>query len=267
MGQMRVEAGNIAANLDRACGMIAEAGARGCAFVVLPECLDIGWTNPRARELAEPIPGKTSDRLAAAARGAGIHVVGGITERDGERLYNAAVLIDPQGNLLLKHRKINVLSIAQDVYAIGNTLGVAETAHGVVGVNICADNFPNTLAFAESQVRMGAQLILSPSAWAVPPDYDVEKEPYGDLWRESYGRLTRAYDVSVIGVSNVGVIAGGAWDGHPCIGCSLAMGPEGKEIATLPYGQDAECLEVIEVPVIAPSAKGTDIETKARAEG
>ena len=54
--------------------MVEDAAAQGCRIVVLPECLDAGWAHPEARRLAEPIPGRHSDLLAAAARKAGIYV-------------------------------------------------------------------------------------------------------------------------------------------------------------------------------------------------
>jgi predicted amidohydrolase len=242
MGQMLVEGGRPEDNLDRAERMIEEAGRRGCYFLVLPECLDLGWTHPSARDLAQPLPGPYSDRLAAAARRAGVYVVAGLVERDGDRLYNAAVLISPEGELLLKHRKINELDIAHDLYSIGDRLGVADTPFGRVGVTICADNFPGTLAFGESLARMGARLLLSPCAWAVDADHDNGKEPYGGLWKGAYSTLARKFPVTVVGVSNVGWMTGGPWEGRKCIGCSLAVGPGGEVLAEGPYGESAEAL-------------------------
>ena len=84
---------------------------------------------------------------------------------------------------------------------------------------------------------MGAQVILSPSAWAVDADHDNARDPYGKLWRDSYTELARLYDVTVIGVSNVGPITGGPWAGRKCIGCSLAVGPGGEVLAEGPYGE------------------------------
>jgi predicted amidohydrolase len=167
MGQMRVDCGEPARNLERARAMIGQAAAGGCHAVVLPECLDFGWTHPSAREGAQPIPGPHSDMLAEAARAGGIHVVAGLVERAGERLYNAAVLLAPDGALLLKHRKINELDIARDFYSTGISLAVAETPLGTLGVTICADNFPESLELATSLARMGSRLLLSPCAWAV----------------------------------------------------------------------------------------------------
>lgn len=267
LGQMRVEGGEAQRNLARAAGMIRDAARRGAQLVVLPECLDLGWTHPSARERAQPIPGAWSDRLCAAAGAAGIHVVAGLTERAGERIYNSAVLVSPDGRILLTHRKINILSIAQDLYAVGDRLGVAETPLGTIGVNICADNFPTSLALGHALARMGAELIVSPSAWAVDADHDNAKTPYGAMWREAYTTLARLYELAVVGVSNVGWITGGPWSGRKCIGCSLAVGPDGGVLATAPYGHDAEGLTLVSIPRRPRRARGTDIAGMLKEKG
>ena len=142
MAQMLVEGGAVEQNLARAMQMIKQAAEHNCKVVVLPECLDIGWTDPAARDLAQPIPGPHSDRLCQAAQQAQIYVAAGLTERAGDKIYNAAILISPAGEILLKHRKINIMDIAQDLYATGDGLGVVQTSLGTIGLNICADNFP-----------------------------------------------------------------------------------------------------------------------------
>src|SRR3954464_9214221 len=101
MAQILVEGGRPDADLGRATRAIGRAAAEGCRLVVLPECLDLGWTDPSARELARPISGPHADRLAPAARQHRIFVVAGLVERAGDRLYNAAVLLGPDGRLLL----------------------------------------------------------------------------------------------------------------------------------------------------------------------
>lgn len=143
MAQMLVAGGQPAANLDRADEAIRAAGSKGCRLIVLPECMDLGWTDPSARRLAQAIPGPHSERLAQSAKQTGMFVVAGLVERAGDQLYNAAVLIDPRGQILLVHRKINELDIAHDLYAIGDRLAVAQTELGTLGISICADNFPN----------------------------------------------------------------------------------------------------------------------------
>src|SRR5262245_30934578 len=89
MAQISVDGGQPVANLARAVSAIRQAAESGCRLVVLPECLDLGWTHPSARTLAEPIPGSHSDLLARAAREHRIHVAAGLVERTRDRLYNA----------------------------------------------------------------------------------------------------------------------------------------------------------------------------------
>jgi predicted amidohydrolase len=267
MAQMLVEGGKPDENLGRAVEMIRRGAAEGCRVVVLPECLDVGWTHESARRLAEPIPGGPSDRLARAARDAGIYVVAGLTERCGDRIYNAAVLIAPDGRILLKHRKINVLDIAQDLYAIGDRLSVAHTPLGTIGVNVCADNFPDSLCLGHALARMGAQVLLSPSAWAVDADHDPVAEPYGALWKGAYAALARLYEMPVVGVSNVGWITSGPWKGRKCIGCSLAIGPCGETLAEAPYGETAEVLTSVQIEVTPRRVTGTQIAAMLQRSG
>ena len=229
--------------------MIRRAAEAGSDVAVLPECLDLGWTFPGAPDLAQPIPGPSSELLSEVARECRIHVVAGLTERAGPRLHNAAVLVSPEGRILLHHRKINLLPGVETVYATGDRLGVARAAGAVVGVNICADNFPDSLELGGSLARMGAEVLLSPCAWAVDADHDNAADPYGSLWRGSYGALAARYGLAVAGVSNVGRITGGPWAGRKCIGCSLAMGASGAVLAEGPYGDQAEAVIPVEVPL------------------
>jgi predicted amidohydrolase len=267
MAQILVEGGDAAANLDRAVAGVAEAAAQDCRIVVLPECTDLGWTHPSARDAAQPIPGPHVERLADAARANRIYLAAGLVERAGDRLYNAAVLLDPAGRILLHYRKINELDFALDLYAVGDRLAVAETELGVIGLNICADNFADSSAIAHTLARMGAQIIVSPSAWAVPADHDQAREPYGKLWRDSYGKLATLYDLSIVGVSNVGPIEAGPWRGRKCVGCSLAVGPGGEILAQGPYGERAEALIRVAIQTRPPIARGTQISAALELRG
>ncbi|MBM3213445.1 carbon-nitrogen hydrolase family protein [Candidatus Poribacteria bacterium] len=249
MCQIRVEGGRPEENLSRAADAVASAARDGCDVALLPECLDIGWTHPAARELAQSIPGRHSDAIADAARRSGTYIVAGLVERAGDRLHNASILLSPTGELLLTHRKINELGIGLDLYSPGRSLAVADTPFGCVGIPICADNFPESLDIARALSRMGARLILSPCAWAVPPGFDNEATPYGGLWLGAYRTLASERGVAVVGVSNVGTMDAGPWQGHDCIGRSLAIGSDGATAAHLPFGVDAEVVGVVDVPV------------------
>lgn len=264
---MLVEGGEAKTNLNRATGMIRNAAEQGCSVVVLPECLDLGWSDPVAADLAQPIPGPSSNTLCQAARESKIHVVAGLTERADERIFDTALLISPEGRILLRHRKINILTDVEGMYSVGDRLAVATTPLGTIGVDICADNFPDSLTLGHALARMGSQVLLSPCSWAVKAEHDNAKEPYGSLWKQSYTSLAKLYDITIVGVSNVGRIKAGAWKGRKCIGCSLAVGPGGQVLKQGPYGENAECLMTVPVDLLPRSAVGTEIADMLRNKG
>jgi hypothetical protein len=74
---------------------------------------------------------------------------------------------------------------------------------------------------------------LSPSAWAVDADHDNAREPYGKLWLDAYTELARLYDVTVVGVSNVGRLTGGPWAGRKCISGVLVLDNQAAVIRRL----------------------------------
>jgi predicted amidohydrolase len=248
MAQMLVEPGEKKANLARAETWIARAAQQGADMVVLPEALTLGWTHPSAHALADEIPGGEScERLRTAARENRIIVCAGLVERAGDRLFNSAVLLSDAGELLLLHRKIHELDFARELYACGDRLGVADTRLGRIGVMICADGFAPGQSISRALGQMGARVILSPCAWAVPADHDNARDPYGPLWLDNYGPVARDFGLSIIGVSNVGPITAGPWAGRKCIGNSLAIGPDGRELARGPYGECTEALVMVEI--------------------
>jgi predicted amidohydrolase len=241
MAQMLVEPGRRSENLARAEQRIAEAAQRDAQIVVLPEAVPLGWTDPSSQKLADEIPaGETCNVLRNAARRHGLFVCSGVVERDGDQVFNAAVLIDPAGDVILRHRKINELDFAKSIYALGDRVQVAETRFGRIGLIICADGFAPGQVISRTLALMGAKLILSPCAWAVPADHDNEREPYGQLWLDNYGPVCREFGISICGVSNVGPITAGPWRGRKCIGNSLLMGPGGEVLAWGPYGENAD---------------------------
>ncbi|MCM8761084.1 MAG: carbon-nitrogen hydrolase family protein, partial [Candidatus Omnitrophica bacterium] len=120
---------------------------------------------------AKPVPGPYSDRLCKLASQKGIYICAGLTEKARDRVYNTAILIDSAGEIVLKYHKINLLVVEQEYYAVGDRLLVVETPFGIVGVNICADNYLDSLHIGHALARMMPQIILTPSSWTV--DYSV----------------------------------------------------------------------------------------------
>ncbi|RKX80390.1 MAG: carbon-nitrogen hydrolase family protein [Spirochaetes bacterium] len=250
MIQMLVIGGEREENLNHAVSLIEKAANQGAEIALLPECLDLGWTHPSSGTLSAEIPdGKNCRALRKAAADNKILVCAGLTERAGDKVYNAAVLIDDLGEVILKHRKINELDIGTQYYSTGDRLNVIDTSFGRIGLMICADGFVEGQVLSRSLCRMGAEVILSPCAWAVRKDHNNAADPYGDFWREVYVPVAVEFSTTIIGVSNVGAITGGPWEGRKCIGCSLAIGPDGEDIIQGPYGINAETILLVEVEI------------------
>jgi predicted amidohydrolase len=230
--------------------------------VLLPEALNLGWTHPAANTEADAIPdGQSCSRLRAAAQASKMHVCAGLVEREGDRTYNSAVLIAPGGEVLSVHRKLNELEIGHPFYAQGSSLHVTRTPLGAIGVMICADAFARGQVISRALGWMGADIILSPSAWAVPADHDNRREPYGGLWLDNYGPVARDFQLWIAGASNVGPIIAGPWQGRRCIGCSLLVGPDGKQVLMGPYGEQTEALLFADIHLSSRPARGDGWET------
>jgi predicted amidohydrolase len=258
LAQMYVEPGNFEKNLSHAAELIAEAASGGADVVLLPEVMDLGWTHPSAHEFAGTIPGgEASRRLCQAAKKYKVYICAGIVERDGETVYNAAVIINNKGKILVKHRKLNELDIAHDVYDQGDRLSVCKTPWGNFGLLICADATSKDHVLTRSLCYMGADVILSPSSWAVPPDHDNARQPYGDTWRNAYFPVAKEFSVWIASASNVGPVTEGPWKNWKCIGCSLIVGPDGKEKLMGPYGEHAEKILYYDIDPTPRPTRGT----------
>src|ERR1035441_1149975 len=131
-------------NFRRVEYALEEARAAHADIAAFPESVILGWENPGAHRMATPIPGADSDRIAALARKYGLMISIGLDEKDGERLYDSAILVDRTGRILWKHRKLNVLpELMNPPYSTGSpeAIGVVETPYGRIGIVICADTF------------------------------------------------------------------------------------------------------------------------------
>lgn len=265
--QMRVDAGKPAINLQRAAERLEEAAKQGAKIAVLPEVMDLGWTDPSAKTMAYPIPsGPTCQSLIEVAVKNKIYVCAGIVEKSDDQTFNAAVIIDPSGNVISKHRKLNELDIAHDVYDQGEGLHVVHTPLGALGLYICADATASGNTLSNALGYMGADIILSPCAWAVPPDFDQAATPYGDTWRNVYKPVSKAFDLWVVGVSNVGKIEAGPWKDWDCIGNSLVYGPGGEEVLQAPFGAQADTIMYVDIELKDRPARGTEWQSYWRGQ-
>ncbi|CAH2219578.1 omega-amidase NIT2 isoform X2 [Pelobates cultripes] len=99
-------------NLKRASQLIKDAAQQGAHVVALPECFNSPYGTKYFAEYAETIPGQSTQMLSQVAKECSIYVVGGsIPEEDAGKLYNTCAVFGPDGNLLVKHRKIHLFDI------------------------------------------------------------------------------------------------------------------------------------------------------------
>lgn len=164
--QLRPALGRVADNLDRIDGLLDGVSAD---LVVAPELCTTGYALPdRAAFLAvaEPIPGPTCERLAALATRIGGLLVAGLAERDGDRLFNSAVLVGPSG-VIATNRKSHLFWNEKAIFDPGDTGFTVHRAGGIaIGIMICFDwAFPEA---AGTLARRGAQLIAHPSNLVLP---------------------------------------------------------------------------------------------------
>lgn len=255
MGQILVEGGEPQRNLERAVLAIKEASAKKCEMILLPEVIDLGWTHPCIKSQAEAIPGPRSRILCQAAKKYKIYVCAGLTEKLNGKVYNTAILINAEGQIILKYHKINLLARELDFYTVGQTLSVIETEFGKIGVNICADNYRDALYIGQTLAGMGAELILSPSSWTVDYHVSEDQDPYKKKWLESYLILAK-HNLVIAGTTCVGYLIGGPYEGKKSIGCSLVVGPKGV-IATGHFNEFCGELIVAEIEIPARHLEGT----------
>jgi predicted amidohydrolase len=168
---MEPRVGHKEENVTRSLALIAQAAGQGARLVVLPELCNSGYvfeTRAEAFALAEEVPdGPSSRAWSEAARRHDVHIVAGIAERAGDRLFNSAVIIGP-GGPIGTYRK-NHLWGAENLYFEPGNLGVPVFSIGAgrIACAICYDIwFPEIFRLASLQ---GADLLCVPTNWVPMP--------------------------------------------------------------------------------------------------
>jgi len=214
-------------NFARIENAIRQAKDAGADIACFPETVILGWVNPDAHERAYSIPGRNSEHLCELAINYDIYLCAGLAEKDGRCLYDSAVLIDNNGQILLKHRKINILSeLMTPPYTPGGGVYAVETEFGKIGLLICADTHKS-----EILKRMA---VLKPDLLLVPYGYAAEEDEWPGHGKElenvvrNTARETGAF---VVGTNLVGEITKGPWNGRIYGGHSVAVDRTGRTIS------------------------------------
>lgn len=189
-------------NVEKACDQIQRCVREQDAQIV---CLQELFTSRyfcqtedhRCFELAESIPGPTSDRLAKYARELGVVIVAGLFEKRAAGVYhNSSVTIDADGRLVGVYRKMHVPDdpgFYEKFYFTPGDLGfqAVQTKFGKIGVCICWDQwFPEA---ARLTALRGAELIVYPTAIGWLPE---DKEPYGESQLDAWLTMMRSHAIA-----------------------------------------------------------------------
>ena len=170
--QMDIAIGNTGQNLKAILARMKEAAANKAELAIFPECALQGYCfaeRDEAWAVAEELSGASCSQLATAAKEAGLVAVIGFLERDGENLYNSAVIVGPRG-VHGVFRKVHLLHLGVDRFTTPGDLPfpIFDVAGCKLGVNICFDcSFPESGRTAKLK---GAQLLAVPTNWPITSD-------------------------------------------------------------------------------------------------
>jgi N-carbamoylputrescine amidase len=236
--QMRMGA-DPAANLDTAVAGIREGAARGAHVVCLPELFRTPYFCQREDaalfDLAEPIPGPTSDMLARVARELRVVVVASLFERRAAGVYhNTAVVLDADGAERGRYRKMHIPDdplFYEKFYFTPGDLGFMafDTRVGKIGTLVCWDQwYPEA---ARLTALAGADVLFYPTAIGWHPR---EKAEYGEAQVTAWQVMQRAHAIAngvyVAAVNRVGH-EGPADGGIEFWGASFVSDPFGVVLA------------------------------------
>ena len=200
-------------NLKHAIEMVREAASQGAQIACLPELFRTQYFCQREDaslfDLAEPIPGATTEALGAAARAAGIAVIASVFERRAPGVYhNSAALLDTSGAVAGLYRKMHIPDdplYYEKFYFTPGDLGYQawETPWGKVGTLVCWDQwYPEG---ARLTALRGAEVLFYPTAIGWHP---AEKEQYGAAQHDAWRTIQRAHAIAngvyVAAVNRVG---------------------------------------------------------------
>jgi len=232
------------ANLRKGVDRVREAARRGAQVVCLPELFRSRYFCQREDtaffDLAEPLPGPTTDALCMVAREASVAVIAPVFERRAAGVYhNSAAVIDADGAVAGVYRKMHIPddpAYYEKFYFTPGDLGFRafDTRAGRIGTLICWDQwYPEG---ARLTALAGASVLFYPTAIGWHPR---EKEAFGAQQRDAWRTVQRGHAVAngvyVAAVNRVGhEIPAGGGEGIEFWGSSFLCDPQGVVVAEAP---------------------------------
>jgi len=206
-------------------------------LIVFPELITTGYEcGVQFTDLAEQVPGPIVNLIAQRASDYGTHVLFGMVAKEKVEsiLYNAAVLVGPDGEVLGRYNKVHLRGEERLAFRSGFRYNVWETEFGPVGAMLGWDlAFPEV---ARSLALEGAELVCVCADWATPNE---------DEWRTYL--LSRAYEnaVYVVGANRVGEEYS-----YKFFGNSMIVGPRGQVYGTVDGGEEGYVVARIDLDEI-----------------
>ncbi|MEN6643697.1 MAG: carbon-nitrogen hydrolase family protein [Armatimonadia bacterium] len=232
--------GDVAANTAQAVDLIELAAAAGAELICLPECLNTGLDAANLPKLAEEVPGPFSEAIGQAAKQAGCLVVCGMAEREGDAIYNAAVVTGPDGKLLAKYRKCYLYLQEAETFSRGDRACVVDFGFATGGVAICYDYvFPE---YIRDLVLRGARLLVHPTAWVDTPDCREWHYPAAEAYRAQCQVRALENGIFVMSANHSGAYDTGGY--LQAVGRSAIIAPWGEVLAEVPEGKGVAVAEV-----------------------
>jgi N-carbamoylputrescine amidase len=244
-----------AENVEKAAALVRDAARRGAQVICLPELYRSPYFCQKEDadlfDLAEPVPGPSTEALGRVAREEGVAVFAPIFERRAPGLYhNSSVLLDERGEIAGLYRKMHIPDdplFYEKFYFTPGDLGFQafDTAAGRVGTLICWDQwYPEG---ARLTALRGAQVLFYPTAIGWHPH---EKEQHGAAQRSAWQTIQRSHAIAngvyVAAVNRVGhEVPPEGGPGLEFWGTSFVADPFGVVIAEA--GVDTEEILVVEV--------------------
>ncbi|MDG6218677.1 MAG: carbon-nitrogen hydrolase family protein [Candidatus Thermoplasmatota archaeon] len=199
-------------NLKKADELSLIASEKGADFICLPEYFSTGSIPEKFNELAETIPGNTTNKLCEIAKKNKIAIAASIIEKSKDTLYNTAVLIDSKGDLLGKQRKIHLFLEEATVVSNGKKCEVISTVNGKIGLMVCYDTiFPEV---SRKLAMNGAQMIFIPANW---PD------PFSTQWKIALSARALDNQIWIVAANRCGKD-----DTYTYFGKSMIINPYGE---------------------------------------
>ncbi|AXE96554.1 nitrilase family protein [Paraburkholderia sp. 22099] len=223
--QMEPHVGAKRDNVARAIRHIETAARNGASLVVLPELANTGYAFANREEafaLAEALPdGETARIFADTAQRLGIHLVTGIAERAGKRLYNSALFTGPSGYIGV-YRKLHLWNNENLFFEAGDRgVPVFGTPLGRIAIAICYDGwFPETYRLAAMQ---GADIVCVPTNWVPMPSQPDDRSAMAATLTMA---AAHSNGIAIACANRIGTERG-----QPFIGQSLIVGGDGWPVA------------------------------------